>query len=87
MYFGQVWGSINMGLVGSDKIEKELCYEVCFLEGGVINQALHFAFCSIFAGWYKGTVVKYIEKSDTIELEFDKEKGIMYKYCLSTETC
>ena len=44
MYFGQVWGSINMGLVGSDKIEKELCYEFCFLEGGVIRLYIsHFA--------------------------------------------
>ena len=29
--------------------------------------------------------MKYIEESDTIELEFDKEKGVMYKYCVSKE--
>ena len=36
-------------------------------------------------GWYKGTVVKYSEETDMIEVEFDTEKGITYKYVVAEE--
>ena len=35
---------------------------------------------SCFIGWYKATVLKYFEGTDTIEVEFDTEKGVTYKY-------
>ena len=49
--------------------------------------------CSIFnvfillshLGWYKGTVVRYDEKNDTVHVEFDTEKGIRYNYSISKD--
>ena len=40
---------------------------------------------SCFIGWYKATVLKYFEGTDTIEVEFDTEKGVTYKYSVGKE--
>lgn len=31
-----------------------------------------------FIGWYKGTVVAFVQENDTAEIEFEKEKGKTY---------
>ena len=40
---------------------------------------------SYHLGWYKGTVLTYDEKSDIVDVEFDTEKGIRYKYCIAKD--
>lgn len=39
----------------------------------------------MFLGWYKGTIKKFEEEIDAVEVEFEKEKGIKYIYKVMEE--
>lgn len=41
-----------------------------------------FFLINLCLGWYVGIVKEYDKEKDEVEVEFDMERGYMYKYCV-----
>ena len=39
----------------------------------------------ILIGWYIGSVLNYTKENDTVEIEFDTEEGVTYKYSVAED--